>query len=94
MQYGITRLGPPPDEVDDVTRDDVGLIELQEVPAVLDERDLASVGQHPLDPRRVILRAAIVGAVRYSVGNRGADSQCLWSSAYWAGGRLPRIVAR
>ena len=52
---GLKNLGRLADEVDDVTRDDVGLIELQEVPAVLDERDPASVGQHPLNPRRVVL---------------------------------------
>jgi hypothetical protein len=37
-------LGRPPYEVHDVSRDHVGLIELQEVPAVFNERELAFIG--------------------------------------------------
>ena len=32
-----------------------GLIELYEVPAVLDKRELAAIGQHPRNPRGVVL---------------------------------------
>ena len=54
-----------PDEVDDVAGDDVGLIELQEVPGIFDDRDLTAVGQHLLDPVRVIrCGTAVVGAVQ------------------------------
>jgi hypothetical protein len=37
-------LGRPSHEVDDVPRDNVGLIELQEVSAVFNERELAFIG--------------------------------------------------
>src|SRR5947199_685411 len=45
-------------------RDRICLIELQEVPAALDEHGLALVGQYPPDPGRVVLGAAVVGAVQ------------------------------